>query len=199
MAVGCCIACMAVIVALDHIVREIVKGQKSRTFFRILENIIIWSILITLMLTHFIAVYRDAPIKSLNHRITVGPAKGLITTSEHENQYYEILGIIENISKEKKDLYVLHSSKLPWAYLSADWKYASPTPWTTTLDDQRLMDYYEKHPENKPDIVFVYSDFVGSYEATMFNMYGENDAPNTNSMQKGYGEYIPKMYKKYEK
>ena len=152
--------------------------------FKCLSNIIIGLCIAGMCFTRICGVYRDAPLNQLNRRINCGPAKGLYSTEEHVNQYNRVIHMLDEIENmiPNSNSHIFFSKLLPWAYLCTDFKYGTPTSWRHPLDDLRVMQYYDIHPEKAPDIIVKFSPEIGGYRNSLFSEEREGEqTPNANS------------------
>ena len=104
------------------------------------------------------AVYRDAPLASLNTQIHLGPAKGIYTTSASCDKYE---GIVKFLMDEGEDRSAAFSELLPFGYLCLRESPASPTVWRLPLPSEDMEKYLEAHPEKRPDILLVLKQGYG--------------------------------------
>lgn len=135
------------------------------------KNFIIWigilSICIAVIIPGFFriyVVYRDSTLINLTTEITKGPAKGLWTTYEHNQQYEEVLSVMNTYCKG--DGMVFISSWCPWAYLCTDMKCAAYTTWNIKMEknEEKLRTYYKMYPERVPDVVIQLNDEIGKID-----------------------------------
>ena len=146
----------------------------------ILINTVLCIVLIQTMLLRIVNIYRDAPLDMLNTRILKGPAAGLYTTAEHNNDYETVYDTLLNscqstnlkvpsvypnsMEMESKNVGNIFITKLlPWGYMCTDLRCASPTTWRTAFNSARLEPYYEMNPGRYPDIILVLDEKYGSY------------------------------------
>jgi len=168
------------------IIKDFITDSENRGIVRNVALTVILAALVQTMVLRFVNIYRDAPVKELNTLITEGPAKGLYTTSEHFETYKELLNMLKDCESKDKNVFI--TKLLPWGYLATDMKCAAHTTWRTTLDSERLMQYYEVLPEKWPQVIVVLKDEVGSYETC-----GDVEAdpvPNENSFEGGLAAVI---------
>lgn len=104
-----------------------------------------------------VSIQRDSN-KKLNALVQTGPEKGVKTTDSTAKIYY---GIINDLSglKEKGVGNVLIAGTLPWCYLYLNMPYASFSSRfqadKIVVENQRLSEYYELHPEKKPKYIYI--------------------------------------------
>lgn len=180
MTTGMTISGIAAVNAIGH---ALLDGHADRAWGKLVSWTLLGTILAAVIccfvLQHIPGVYRDATITRLTARITDGPAAGLLTTPEHKTTYDSIYETIAQVHEEYPAAAVLHSKKLPWAYLAADWTYGTPSAWENS--DARLNEYYAEHPKRMPELVFVYDASVGGFEKALFNHHIANETPNANA------------------
>jgi hypothetical protein len=138
----------------------------------------------------FTNVYRDAPVPKLTELITEGPAKGLYTTPGHKESYNAVLSDIREYCSGEGC--VFFTKLLPWGYLSAGMKAGALTTWRTPLSSERLMQYYELHPDRIPDIVFVMDPDTGSYESC--GDVAADPEPNANPFEGPVADMLLRNY-----
>ena len=139
------------------------KGYNYRKI--VLGIMIVLSVANTAFL-RFFAVYRDATLDQLTCRIERGPSRGLYTTSEHLEQYNNMMLDIEENIDENDDIFI--SKLAPWAYLCTKARCDAPSTWRTQLDDPSLEIYYQSHvlPSKVLVIEPEYGGFVDNYIPT---------------------------------
>lgn len=152
---------------------------------------IIASVFITGILKIF-AVYRDAGILELSSKIDAGPAKGLYTTERHLDEYYDIYGFIQNELNSYPNGNFFITAFVPWAYLCTDMRCASYTTWKTTVDNERLEEYYEKNYQKLPDYVLIVNEYYGNCSGSFGEFCGESKGTNDNSLDGFLLNYINK-------
>lgn len=114
-----------------------------------------------------VSIQRDSSEK-LNVVIENGPAKGLKTTSYKAKIYNGILSDLSYI-KDKGNGPVLITATFPWGYLYLDLPYATFTARIQSskisTEKQRLLKYYELHPQKTPKFIYVpkYDDVLYTY------------------------------------
>lgn len=184
LSIGHNIAAVGALCCIGDFIKENIRRVNTRnrfadSTFRILIlaccAIAAYSVFITITL-RFTSVYRDAPIKRLDTRLTEGPAAGLITTRTHADTYSNIYADIK--ANEINGEPVFFTKLLPWGYLCCDMKCASPTTWRTPISSDRLKLYYEAYPDRFPKVIFMMKESVGSYEKS--GTIEGDPAPNTN-------------------
>ncbi len=180
LSIGHGIACVGAILFTDGFIKENGKltGYTVRAF--------IITVLIQTAVLRFINVYRDAPLRELNVRISEGPAAGLYTTASHEEIYSSVLEDIRR--SDKKDGYVLFSKLLPWGYLACDMRVSAPSTWRNMINSERLEEFYRLFPDRKPDVIFVLDADVGSYDTC--GDVEADAAPNKNEWGGYLADYI---------
>lgn len=128
-------------------------------------------------------VFRDGPLDTLTATMERGPAKGLRTTPEHNQQYEEILDMLEDLDNRYEERNTIFFTKLlPWGYLACDFPCGAPTAWRTALDSPRLESYYSLHPDSIPSIVVVLRPEIGNYP--------DSPTPNENALSGWLWEQI---------
>lgn len=140
-------------------------------------------------------------------KITNGPAKGLLTTEDSANIYNDILSDLSNIRNSGKGS-ILVTAKYPWIYLYTGMPYATYTAWflidklPETLN--RLSDYYDIHPNKRPDYIyipqkfslFIPDEYFGDYIQKFTNEVISNITQKyTYNITKGKAGYIVKIIK----
>lgn len=181
--VGYCICSIPILLTVFRLVSKGLKCSRSNEkIIAVAGLVVLVTIVVAFTITRTFGIYRDSELNKLNVELKYGPAKGVYTSKEHAQQYYDIYSSIIEIleNNNENDIKVFHSAKLPWAYLCSDCQYASPTSWTTPLNQDNLVDYYSLHPENYPNIIFLYAEDVGAYDAVRFNGKKGDSNPNEN-------------------
>lgn len=104
-------------------------------------------------------VYRDATLPKLTERIADGPAKGVVTTQDNAAHYAGVLADIREYASDNGN--VLVTNLLPVAYLMSELAPATPSAFNMTCDSPWLAEYYQKHPERMPDLLYAANANVG--------------------------------------
>ena len=144
--------------------------------------LIIFLMLGMTMYIRIFSVYRDAPLEEMDSMIAEGPARGLITTRLHAQQYSECMEVLHymNAFEENKAENAFWVTKLaPWMYVGTNLKSGAPSPWRHTIDDPLLTLYYETHDIMKLKYILVLKDEYGEFQVAN-NVEGTNLTPNEN-------------------
>ena len=104
-------------------------------------------------------VYRDAPLPALTVKIADGPAKGVVTTRDNAAHYAGVLADMRE--NAPGDGSALITNLLPVAYLMTNLTPATPSAFNMTADSPWLTEYYRKHPERVPDMIYAANADVG--------------------------------------
>lgn len=110
--------------------------------------------------------YLDELLPMLDTRISVGVAKGIITTKENALKYEEVYEDLQTIkTNASPDENVLIASLFPSAYLDLDMNYGTYSSWTYINNGknfveftERLKTYYDLNPKKKPQYVYVLNE-----------------------------------------
>jgi len=140
------------------------------------------AILLSLILRVF-SVYRDAPIMECKVRIKNGPAAGLYTTQNHKDEYEKIIADIEKY--QRGDDIVLFSREGQWCYTCTDNEIGSYSTWRVWIVSDRFKDYYEINPNKIPTFVYIFDEYIGSYESDIIQNNEIVNNPNANTLD-GY-------------
>ena len=132
------------------------------------------SLVVAVMLSGFyrvFIVYRDSDLKDLSIRIEEGPAKGLLTSADHYEQYMLVLAVMNRYCDREGNVLIL--SLCPWAYLCTDMRCGAYTTWEIKMDssEEKLRAYYEQHSDRIPDVVIELDDSIGGYDLTKDPQY----------------------------
>ncbi len=174
------------------------KGQIARRAAAVVMMLICLFSAGQTFVARLVNVYRDAPVSRLTERITTGVAKGLFTTDEHLQQYYDVYETIDEycvnadgfeiISGSSKGN-VLFSKILPWGYIASGLDCGYPTTWrTTAYNADQLEKYYEINSASRPDIIVVLDTQYGSYDAA--GDVEDDHNPNLDEMSDYWKDYI---------
>lgn len=107
------------------------------------------------------AVIWDNKMEELTTAITDGVEKGVYTTEEKYNTYYQDLSIISQLKKYRSERF-LHLSEKTWYYLHVDAENAAYSAWLSGVNEHtvaKLQEYYAINPQKMPDVVFVDADY----------------------------------------
>lgn len=197
MSVGFIFCAMGMVLAISKL--EI--GVKWELPFIYMRNLNIFLVILLALNTRITGIYRDAPISELNTMIAVGPAKGLFTTRQHNEEYNQLVYAIESIGNQYgEDDTIFITRWAPWLYLCTDIPCGVLTTWRLALDDERLEEYFTTHKQQNLKYVFVINETYGNFSAVRFNNDGGKATPNKNNMQ-GFlyenlvsGSYKPVQY-----
>lgn len=127
------------------------------------------------------SVYRDAPLSMLDTKIESGPAKGLITTKEHVQQYeacIETIQIIQSLPHKENDS-IFISALAPWMYLCFEMDYGMPHSWRMLIDDPSFEIYYKEHDIDNLKYILIMDERYGN-TIQAGNPEGTVDNPNRN-------------------
>lgn len=123
--------------------------------------------------------YWDAPFSELNTTIKNGSAKGLVTTQERALKYEEIYRNLDFLLNQYgiDEGSFLSFTSAPYIYLDADLEFATFSAWSFGYGDklvERLLSYQEINPDDKPEMIFCYSEedilpIVDGYRKYEFN------------------------------
>lgn len=136
------------------------------------------------------SVYRDAPLYKLDTRISVGPAKYLYTTQQHEKQYHDLYDDIKQYVREEDK--VFYSKNCFWGYLCTENEYGVPSSWRMSMDSPRLEEYYTLNPEKYPTCVFVLKPEYGNFESSLIQNNEKVELPNQNELDGFLYDYLQK-------
>ncbi len=198
LSIGHCICALGSIFLIWDFLKELKEEEgKKRVLSRLIQLGCFAALLILCVQTgvlRFFNVYRDAPLSQLTKKITLGPAKGLYTTTEHHKMYETVYNDIQNYaiaaSGYSENNTIFFTKLLPWGYLATDLQCASPTTWRTKFNSERLKPYYQLNPEKYPDLIFVLKDQIGAYDSCG-DVIGD-PSPNENELGGYLMDYIIK-------
>lgn len=106
--------------------------------------------------------YRDGFISELDSAITVGPAAGIHTT-HHSKEWYD--GCYEAITRYGEGAKGAFIGVLfPTGYLMLPTEVMAPRVWRTALDAEDLAMWYEKHPGEYPDLIFLKDEKLWGFD-----------------------------------
>ena len=126
-----------------------------------------------LCITRLFAVHRDASLSALRSVITIGPAKGIITTEKSAAEYSEITDAVLRYAPESGSILV--TSHAPFCYLITDLHPAAHSVWNSPYTE-RLKRWYDKNPDRLPDMIVSiekgigFSNGNGNLEAALDDM-----------------------------
>lgn len=117
------------------------------------------TLIIYAFISSFVYVYRDGELKTLNTRMTSGPAAGIYTTETRAKQYEETIQAINNYMPKEEN--ILYTKLLPFGYLCSNAKPATPRLWRTNLDYPLFEEYYRNNPDKLPDAIYIVNGNYG--------------------------------------
>ncbi|MEE0706651.1 MAG: hypothetical protein UCH28_09760 [Adlercreutzia sp.] len=109
-----------------------------------------------------LSVYRDAPIEQLTCRIDRGPAAGLFTTPQSCEWYNSCYEAITKYGQRAQSVFI--GVLFPTGYLMLDAEVYAPRVWRTALNASDLESWYLKHPDERPDLIFVKDGTYWQYD-----------------------------------
>lgn len=110
-------------------------------------------------------------IKYLDSRVEYGVQKGLITTESTRDKYYAVMQDTQTVREEKEglslyfsdDVWLLLQDKKPTAAYSGWLGFENPD-----ISAERLLSFWELHPEKLPDNIYVKNEFYYGYKESFF-------------------------------
>lgn len=143
------------------------------------------------------SVYRDAPLSQMDTVLERGPAKGLITTAEHADQYNACMDAIDYINEIEsgtdEKVSIIVSKLAPWMYVGMNIQNGAPVAWRVEINDERLEEYYDSHDINYLKYVLVLKEEYGGYIGAG-NPEGTFLTPNENEISGWLGNILKKEY-----
>lgn len=114
------------------------------------------------------------PPSALEARIDHGPLQGIFTTAQKKAEYERLCREIESLG-DLSDRKVAFFQSVPVGFLIMDQRIGAPSAWMEyeDLEDARLLQYYRLHPENKPDIIFVYKLSFDEWNHERYERYSQ--------------------------
>ncbi len=148
------------------------KNEKNDLNTRSIQKIIVILLASTLFFQTCFEFYIDADInrysteyfydvywpstEKLNATIETGPLKGIKTTAHTLVLYNKMINDLDEIKKDNSAGPVLITGYFPWAYLYLNLPYATySADISNYIDNSRLPQYYELHPEKVPNFIYV--------------------------------------------
>jgi len=116
--------------------------------------------LVSNVFVHYNVVYRDAPIKELNHRVEYGIFKGIKTTQERKLTLENTERLIKSLDQDGK--LVMAMENVPFFYLMSDMQPSVPLIWATTYyfegfkNSIQILEYYSCE-SRIPDFIFFFT------------------------------------------
>lgn len=142
-------------------------------------------------------VYRDAPLSQMDTMLGRGPARGLITTAEHADQYNACMDAVDYINKAEKgtkeNVSVMISKIAPWMYVGMNIQNGAPTAWKCGISDSKVEEYFFSHDINCLKYVLVLQEEYGGYIGAG-NPEGTYLTPNENDISGWLGDILDKEY-----
>lgn len=180
---GCLIACIwaVQIVWID-------AKESERSWQRYGKESTVFLVLGILILIRFLDVYRDSSVEKLTVKLEEGAAKGIYTTAERAEEYYNVLKCLEKYAGEDR---VLAVEKInPWLYLEAEAECGTYAAWSVDFTDSRNKVYYERYPEKIPDVIFLLNESYGTSEGWKYSSHGSNTEGLGTSVLESYLENL---------
>lgn len=98
----------------------------------------------------------DVRPAQMDTKITLGPAKGIVTNEYFADSYESIYKDMQSLDAAEGNILIY--SQQGWEYLIADRPYASFSAWLSGLDGatvERLALYYRMNGDNTADIIYI--------------------------------------------
>ncbi len=136
---------------------EVLEDSKE-TLSKAVSQMILLMLIGVLLLQGVLLMYHriqytwwSSPVTECTEQLERGPAKGIYTSPEDAQWYYDTLEAVDSlqIGKEKPILFL---DLAPWLYLYTDSPVAAYSMWTIG-EDNFLPEYYECYPEKEPAVV----------------------------------------------
>lgn len=145
------VSALAAISINNKLIRQCFNEKKVAHVGYYLTSISFVAFLLVLRMTF---VWGDSSVFKYNTRIESGIAKGIYTTQEEAEKYYDMVRIIQDADLSKEDK-VLILPVNPLLYLMADSEVAAPytSRFRASLSD--LENYYETHEYKYPNKVLI--------------------------------------------
>lgn len=153
-----------------HVLLE--DSQESAKIFRYLRSGVVAILFGVLILNRFMDVYRDSAIWNLDTQINKGSMKYLFTTAQRAEEYELAVEELNKYTTTEDNLAVPGLN--PWIYLEAPASCGAYSVWVVDFTDGRNWVYYDKYPENIPDVIFLLKDGYGKYNAWRYSSHGTN-------------------------
>ena len=112
------------------------------------------------------------PPSALSASIDHGPLKGISTTEKKKEEYEQLCREIESLGDLSGRKAAFFQS-VPIGLLVMDQQIGAPSAWMEyeDLEDARLLEYYRIHPENRPDVIFVYRPSFDGWSREQYDRY----------------------------
>lgn len=125
------------------------KAVMQAVLFLVVAVIILQGAL--LMYHRVVYTWWSSPVEECTEKLERGPAKGIYTSPEDAQWYYDTLDAVDSllIAKDKPILFL---DLAPWLYLYTDSPVGAYSMWTIG-EDNFLEKYYECYPEKEPEMV----------------------------------------------
>lgn len=109
--------------------------------------------------------YWEDSVAELNVKVNRGPLKGVITSEEHAQEYYNTIDDLEWFKQKEPGNFVYFSEK-PYTYLYMDMSYGTHSGSSGDFNTHCMLDiaYFKLHPEKIPDYIYVEKKYVESAE-----------------------------------
>ena len=96
--------------------------------------------------------------------------KGIYTEENRGNAYEQTVNLLLEETDDKDRIVTLGTN--PWVYLDAPASCGAYTVWNFDNGEAALRQYYEKFPENIPNMILLVPEEVSVYESWKFSSHG---------------------------
>lgn len=120
-------------------------------------------------------IFWESGPEAMTETIEEGPLAGLTTTAykkkRYETNYENVMSL-----RERDGEYIMFFSRFISGYLIFDdWKVGASSTWLADsakdLNDPRVVEYELRHPERKPDMIYVDTDTTGVWTEEQWENY----------------------------
>ena len=122
--------------------------------------------------------YQDTSPLAMDGLMERGPAKGIHTRADYAQAYDTILSDIDELGLKDRGENVLLWSNRSWIILYLNGKCANYSTWFKPFSKhfvKTVPDYYERHPEKLPDVVYMPKNEVIPYVMEKGQLGDQND------------------------
>lgn len=114
------------------------------------------------------------PPSELNAFIDHGPLKGISAMEEEKEKYERLCQEIESLG-DLSGKKVAFFQSVPIGFLIMDQQIGAPSAWMEyeNPEDPRLLEYYRIHPQNRPDVFFVYKLSFDEWSREQYDRYAQ--------------------------
>ncbi|MBQ8812900.1 MAG: hypothetical protein IJZ85_00155 [Lachnospiraceae bacterium] len=134
-------------------------------------------------------VFWESGPESMTERIEAGPLKGLTTTPYKKNRYMVNYENALSLREQEGENVLFYCRFISGYLLFDDWNNGGSSAWladsVVDLNDPRMLEYAARHPEKKPDVIYVDTESTTVWTDEQWEAYCVENGYRLEAFQKG--------------